>query len=52
MSFPEILLQPLGSAGFIQDLEKATQRQLALQKRGPREQIVTDRRQGEPTIDP
>ena len=36
---------PDRTAEFIQDLEKATQRQLALQKRGPREKIVTDQRQ-------
>jgi putative transposase len=44
--------RPLGTAEFVQDLEKATQRRLALQKRGPREKIVTDRRQGELTFDP
>jgi hypothetical protein len=44
--------RPLGSAEFVQDLEKATQRRLALQKRGPREKIVMDRRQGELTLDP
>jgi putative transposase len=33
--------RPLGSAEFVQDLEKATQRRLGLQKRGPREKIVT-----------
>jgi putative transposase len=43
--------RPLGTAEFIQDLEKATQRRLALQKRGPHEKIVTDRRQGELTFD-
>src|ERR1700678_3657234 len=43
--------RPLGNAEFIQDLEKATQRQLVLQKRGPREKIVTDRRQGGLTFD-
>jgi hypothetical protein len=42
----------LGSAEFVQDLEKATQQRVALQKRGPRERIVTDRRQGELTFDP
>jgi hypothetical protein len=36
----------------LRNLEKATQRRLALQKRGPREKIVTDRRQGELTFDP
>ena len=44
--------RPLGTAEFIQDLEKATQRQLALQKRGPREKIVTDQRQRQLTFDP
>ena len=44
--------RPLGNAEFVQDLEKATQRQLTLQKRGPREKIVTDRRQSELTFDP
>jgi putative transposase len=37
--------RPLGTQEFIQDLEKMTQRRIALQKRGPREKIVTDRRQ-------
>jgi hypothetical protein len=41
-----------GTGEFIQDLEKATQRRIALQKRGPREKIVTDRRQRELTFDP
>jgi hypothetical protein len=44
--------RPLGTAEFIQSLEKATQRRLTLQKRGPHEKIVTDRRQGELTFDP
>lgn len=44
--------RPLGTEEFIQDLEKATQRRIALQKRGPREKIVTDRRQGELSFDP
>jgi hypothetical protein len=44
--------RPLGTEEFIQDLEKAAQRRIALQKRGPREKIVTDRRQGELTFDP
>ena len=44
--------RPLGTEEFIQDLEKVTQRRKALQKRGPREKIVTDRRQGELTFDP
>jgi len=43
--------RPLGTAEFIQDLERATQRQLALQKRGPREKIVTDQRQRQLTFD-
>jgi hypothetical protein len=44
--------RPLGTAEFIQDLEKATQRELALQKRRPREKIVTDERQRQLTFDP
>ena len=44
--------RPLGTEEFIQDLEKMTQRRIALQKRGPREKIVTDRSQGELTFDP
>jgi putative transposase len=44
--------RPLETAEFIQDLEKALQRQLALQKRGPREKIVTDQRQRQLTFDP
>ena len=44
--------RPLGTQEFIQDLDKMTQRRIALQKRGPREKIVTDRRQGELTFDP
>jgi putative transposase len=44
--------RPLGTAEFIQDLEKALQRQLALQKPGPREKIVTDQRQRQLTFDP
>ena len=44
--------RPLGTGEFIQDLEKATQRRISLQRRGPREKIVTDRRQGELTFDP
>jgi hypothetical protein len=44
--------RPLGTAEFIQDLEKALQRQLALQKRGPREKIVTDQRQRQLTFNP
>ena len=42
----------LGTDEFIQDLEKVTQRPIALHKRGPREKLVTDRRQGELTFDP
>jgi hypothetical protein len=42
----------LGTAEFIQSLEKAMQRRLTLEKRGPHEKIVTDRRQGELTFDP
>jgi hypothetical protein len=44
--------RPLETAEFIQSLEKAMQRRLALQKRGPHEKIVTDRRQGDLTFDP
>jgi len=43
---------PWGLPSFIQSLEKAMQRRLTLQKRGPHEKIVTDRRQGELTFDP
>jgi putative transposase len=43
--------RPLGTQDFIQDLEKVAHRRIALQKRGPREKIVTDRRQGELTFD-
>jgi putative transposase len=43
--------RPLGNAGFVQQLEKTTNRVLAPQKRGPREKIVTDRRQGELSFD-
>ncbi len=43
--------RPLGNAEFVQQLEKTTNRALALQKRGPREKIVTDRRQGELSFD-
>jgi hypothetical protein len=42
----------LGTRGSFKIFEKATQRQLTLQKRGPREKIVTDRRQSELTLDP
>jgi hypothetical protein len=34
--------RPLGTAEFIHSLEKAMQRRLTLQKRGPHEKIVTD----------
>jgi hypothetical protein len=44
--------RPLGNAEFIQGLEKAMERRLTPQKRGPHEKIVTDRRQGELTFDP
>jgi putative transposase len=44
--------RPLGSAEFIHGLERDTRRRLVQQKRGPREQIVTDRRQGELSFDP
>jgi hypothetical protein len=43
---------PLGTEEFIQELKRVTQRRIALQKRGPREKIVTDRRQRELTFDP
>jgi hypothetical protein len=43
---------PVGTAEFIQSLEKAMKRWLTLQKRGPHEKIVTDRRQGVLTFDP
>jgi hypothetical protein len=43
--------RPLGHAELIQSLEKAVQRRLTLQKRGPREKLVTERRQGELTFD-
>jgi hypothetical protein len=43
---------PLGTTEFVHGLEKATQRRLALQKRGRRENIVTDRSQGEFTLNP
>jgi putative transposase len=38
--------RPLGNAEFVHELEKTMHRALAPQKRGPREKIVTDRRQG------
>ena len=44
--------RPLGTAEFILSLEKAMQRRLTLQKGGPHEKIVMDRRQGELTFDP
>ena len=44
--------RPLGNAALIQSLEKAMERRLTLQKRGPHEKIFTDRRQGELTFDP
>jgi hypothetical protein len=44
--------RPLGTAEFIQSLEKAMQRRLTLQKRGPHEKIIMDRRQGVLTFDP
>jgi hypothetical protein len=44
--------RPLGNAEFIQSLEKAMERRLTPQKRGPHEKIVTDRRQGELSFDP
>jgi hypothetical protein len=43
--------RPLGTAEFIQYLEKALQRQRALQKRGPREKIIPDQRQRQLTFD-
>ncbi len=44
--------RPWGSAEFIHCLEKARQRGLAQQKRGPREKIVTDRSQPEFIFEP
>jgi hypothetical protein len=44
--------RPVGTAEFIQGLERATQRRLTLQKRGPHEKIVTDRSQRELGFDP
>ena len=44
--------RPWGSAEFVHGLEKATQRRLTPQKRGPREKIVTDRSQPEFTFEP
>jgi putative transposase len=44
--------RPLGSAEFIHSMEKIAQRGLVPQKRGPREKIVADRRQGELTFEP
>ena len=44
--------RPLGSAEFIHGLEKETQRRLMQQEREPREEIVTDRSQGELSFDP
>jgi putative transposase len=44
--------RPLGTEEFIQNLEKVTQRRIALQKRGPCEKIVIDRKQRELTFDP
>jgi hypothetical protein len=43
--------RPLGSAELIQGLEKAMERRLTLQKRGPHEKIVTDRMHGKLTFD-
>jgi hypothetical protein len=40
------------TAEFIRGLEKTMHRRLTLQKRGPHETVVTDRRQGELTFDP
>jgi putative transposase len=39
--------RPLGNEEFVHEFEKTMHRALALQKRGPREKILTDRRQGE-----
>jgi putative transposase len=44
--------RPLGSAEFIQSMEQITQRRLAPQKRGPREKLVLDHRQGKLTFGP
>jgi hypothetical protein len=43
--------RPLGSAEFIQCMEKVAQRRLTPQKRGPLEKIVIDRSQGELTFE-
>jgi putative transposase len=44
--------RPLGSAAFVRDLEAATHRQLAPQKRGPREKITIDHRQSQFSFEP
>jgi putative transposase len=44
--------RPLGSAEFVRDMEAITQRQLAPQKRGPREKITIDHRQGKLSFEP
>ena len=44
--------RPLGNIEFIHSMEKIAQRRLVPQKRGPREKIVVDRRQGELTFEP
>ena len=44
--------RPLGSTEFVRDLEAATQRQSAPQKRGPREKITIDHRQGQLNFEP
>ena len=44
--------RPLGNAEFVHDLEKATKRPLTLQKRGPREKVVADRRQAALNFEP
>jgi hypothetical protein len=43
--------RPLGNAEFVESLEKAMERRLTLNKCGPHQKIVTDRRQGELTFD-
>ena len=52
-SAPPLFVQNEHTQGERWELQKkAAQRQLALQKRGPREKIVTDQRQRELTFDP
>ena len=44
--------RPLGSAEFVHSMEKLAQRRLAPQKRGPREEVVIGRSQGELAFEP